>query len=201
MTKSIPWYVMSLLAIAVAGYALASLLLPGARTNFVAQLFDATPIAIAMHLGGGAIAIVLGALQFNAKLRSRYLSTHRRLGQIYIVSVVVSGSAGFLLAIDSYGGLVAHFGFAIMALVWVSSALMAWRKILMSDIEAHRAWMMRSYAMTLAAVTLRIYLPISQVAGVPFEDAYQAIAWLCWVPNLIVVEWFMIEKIRRATSA
>ncbi len=198
MTRSIPWFVMTLLAIGVAGYAAVSLLVPGSRTGFVDQLFIDTPIAIGLHLGGGAIAIVLGALQFSTKLRSRYLPVHRRLGQVYILSVVTSGSAGFLLAVDSTGGLVSHFGFGVMAIVWVTTALIAWQKVLDRDIEAHRAWMLRSYAVTLAAVTLRIYLPLSQIAGIPFDEAYPAIAWMCWVPNLIIVEWFMIEKTRQA---
>ncbi len=199
MTRSISWFVMTLLAVGVAGYAVVSLLIPDTRTGFVENLFVNTPIAIGLHLGGGAIAIVLGALQFSSKLRTRYLSIHRRIGQVYILSVVVSGCAGFLLAIDSTGGLASHFGFGIMAIVWVSTALVAWHKILDRDIEAHRAWMLRSYAVTLAAVTLRIYLPLSQIAGIPFEEAYPAISWLCWVPNLIFVEWFMIEKTRRVT--
>ena len=136
---------------------------------------------------------------FSRRLRNKYLSVHRRLGQIYILSVVVSGSAGFLLAVESTGGLVSHFGFGVMAVVWVSTALVAWQKVLGRDIEAHRAWMLRSYAVTLAAVTLRIYLPLSQIAGIPFEEAYPAISWMCWVPNLIVVEWFMIDRTRKVT--
>ena len=51
--------------------------------------------------------------------------------------------------------------------------------------------MVRSYALTLAAVTLRIYLPASQVAGVSFTIAYPVIAWLCWVPNLLLAQWFL----------
>jgi hypothetical protein len=58
----------------------------------------------------------------------------------------------------------------------------------------HRAWMLRSYALTFAAVTLRIWLPLSQIAGIPFQEAYAAIAWLCWVPNLVVVEWFILRR-------
>ncbi|MDJ0908585.1 MAG: DUF2306 domain-containing protein [Woeseiaceae bacterium] len=197
MTRSISWFVMTLLAVGVAGYAVVSLVVPGARTGFVEELFADTPIAIGLHLGGGAIAIVLGALQFSTTLRNRYLAVHRRLGQIYILSVVASGIAGLLLAIESTGGLVSHFGFGAMAVVWVFTALVAWRKVLDRDIEAHRAWMLRSYAVTLAAVTLRIYLPLSQIAGIPFEEAYPAISWMCWVPNLIIVEWFMIEKTRK----
>ncbi len=197
MSRSIPWFLMTLLAVGVAGYAIVSLILPAARTGFVEDLFVNTPIAIGLHLGGGAIAIVLGALQFSTRLRNRYLSAHRRMGQVYILSVVASGSAGFLLAVDSTGGLVSHFGFGLMAVVWVSTALVAWQKVLDGDIDAHRRWMLRCYAVTLAAVTLRIYLPLSQIAGIPFDEAYPAIAWMCWVPNLIIVEWFMIEKTRK----
>ena len=90
---------MTFLAVGVAGYALVSLVVPDARTGFVANLFLDTPIPITLHLGGGAIAIVLGALQFSKPLRNKYLSVHRRLGQAYILNVVVSGSAGFVLAI------------------------------------------------------------------------------------------------------
>jgi hypothetical protein len=56
-----------------------------------------------------------------------------------------------------------------------------------NDID-HRAWMIRSYSLTFAAVTLRIYLPLSLAAGMSFDVAYPAIAWLCWVPNIIVAE-------------
>ena len=60
--------------------------------------------------------------------------------------------------------------------------------------------MIRSYALTLAAVTLRIYVPVGLALGVPFADAYQAISWLCWVPNLVVAEWFVLRR-RAATAA
>jgi hypothetical protein len=52
--------------------------------------------------------------------------------------------------------------------------------------------MIRSYALCLAAVTLRLYLPLSGAIGIPFDDAYPAIAWLCWVPNLVAAEWLVI---------
>lgn len=54
--------------------------------------------------------------------------------------------------------------------------------------------MIRRYALTFAAVTLRIYLPLSQVAGLPFDPAYQTISWFCWVPNLIVAEWIILHQ-------
>jgi|SRR5215468_4432565 len=52
----------------------------------------------------------------------------------------------------------------------------------------HRAWMIRGFALTLAAVTLRFILRLEIAAGIPFRDAYQLVSWMCWVPNLAVAE-------------
>jgi hypothetical protein len=66
-----------------------------------------------------------------------------------------------------------------------------WRQAVGGNLDLHRRWMIRSYALTLAAVTLRIYLPASMLLGIPFPVAYPAIAWLCWVPNLLVAQWMI----------
>lgn len=48
--------------------------------------------------------------------------------------------------------------------------------------------MVRNFALAFAAVILRLWLPAAVAAGVPFELAYPAVAWLCWVPNLLLAE-------------
>ena len=60
--------------------------------------------------------------------------------------------------------------------------------------------MIRSYALTLAAVTLRIYLPLSQVSQIPFEVAYPIIAYACWVPNILIAEWMIRRSGARPAS-
>ena len=60
--------------------------------------------------------------------------------------------------------------------------------------------MLRNFALTTAAVTLRIYLPASMLAGIPFEVAYPAVAWLCWMPNLLVAS-FITTKRRQGLAA
>lgn len=199
MTGKIAWSLMTLLAVLVAGYAATALGLPPLRTPFVQNLFSISPSAIALHLTGGIAAIVLGALQLNSRLRRKYLPAHRWLGRVYVVSVTIGGIAGLALATKSTGGLVTHFGFGMMAVCWVGSTVTAYRYIRAKNVAAHRDWMLRSYALTLAAVTLRIYLGISQAYGMDFVTAYQAISWMCWVPNLLIVEWFIIG--RRAGAA
>ncbi|MNH34448.1 hypothetical protein D3C79_950460 [compost metagenome] len=65
------------------------------------------------------------------------------------------------------------------------------------NIQGHQKWMLRNYALTFAAVTLRIWLPLFTVLfGFDhFQYSYAVIAWLCWVPNFIVMEWYIQRKL------
>lgn len=89
----------------------------------------------------------------------------------------------------AFGGLAAKLGFACLALLWLYTGFQAFRAIRRGAVVEHRRWAVRNVSLTLAAVTLRIYLPLSIAAGIPFALAYPFIAWLCWVPNLLVAEW------------
>jgi hypothetical protein len=48
------------------------------------------------------------------------------------------------------------------------------------------------FSLTFAAVTLRVYLGMFAALDVAFDDAYQSVAWISWVPNLILIEWYLI---------
>ena len=188
------WGIMVVLAAGVTLYALVSAFIPGLRSPFVADMFAAKAARSFGHLFAGGVAMFSGALQFSSRIRWSRPATHRLIGKIYMIFVVVSGVAALLLAPVSDGGVVAHWGFGMLAVLWLGTSFVALSKARSGDFGAHREWMIRSFALCLAAVTLRIYLPISQIAGVPFPEAYPAIAWLCWVPNLIVAEWFVIRS-------
>ncbi len=153
--------------------------------------FDAMPVAGAMHVIGGGLVLLIGGFQFSSRLRRRAPSLHRNLGRVYLLLVATGGIGALALAPFAGGGLVGQFGFFLLGVLWLFSGLQAYLAIRRRDIEAHRAWMLRNFSMSFGAVTLRIYLGLFAVAGVPFEDAYPVVAWLAWVPNLIAVEWFM----------
>lgn len=116
------------------------------------------------------------------------------MGRVYVAVVLVGGGGPLGLALGSDGGFVAHVGFGMLAVLWLTATVQAYRRIRAGDQISHRDWMIRSFALTLAAVALRLYLPLSQIAGIPFADAYQAVAWACWVPNLIVAEWLVLRR-------
>jgi len=121
------------------------------------------------------------------------------MGRGYVVAVLVGGLGALGLAPLSQAGLVTHIGFGLLAVLWLTATAQAYFSIRAGDQVNHRDWVIRRYSLTLAAVTLRVYLPLSQAAGIPFADAYQAIAWVCWVPNLVAAEWVVLR--RRSSSA
>ena len=188
------WGLMTALALIIAAYAIALLFIPGMRAPFLRQSFVTVPLAAYLHLAGSGLALALGPFQLNARLRNRLLRVHRWLGRTYVISVMLGGSAALALATMSEAGLATHVGFGLLAVLWLFTTGNAYRHIRAGDRVSHRRWMIRSYALTFAAVTLRIYLPLSQVAGIPFDPAYQAISWFCWVPNLIVAEWVILRQ-------
>ena len=192
------WLAMTTLALAVAGHAAALLLVPSMRSSFVLDLLAHRPIACYAHFGGGALALAMGGFQLNAGLRRRLPAVHRWMGRAYVLGVALGASAGLYLGLQAQGGVPARLGFVGLALASLATTAVALRSILKGDVPTHRRWMIHSFALTYAAVTLRLYIPASQAAGIPFDAAYPVIAWACWVPNLAVAA--LATRARSATG-
>lgn len=184
--------ILLLLSLGVVGYALVvygllplgAMLHPDMRATYEAQR-----LGIYAHVFAAAVALTLGPFQFLAALRARYPGLHRWSGRLYLgVGVLIGGLAGLYMAAHAFGGLPARLGFAGLALGWLYTGWRAYRAIRARDIAAHRRWMVRNFALTFAAVTLRLWMPAAMASGIAFELAYPVIAWLCWVPNLLLAE-------------
>jgi uncharacterized membrane protein len=150
-----------------------------------------------LHIAGGIGALLAGPWQFSQKLRARALNFHRWLGRFYLLEVALGSIAGLVMATVSLEGMPTHFGFGILAVLWFFTGLQAYRMVRRGNIEAHRQWMIRNFALSLAAVTLRIYMPLMLAAmHWPFRPSYIAVSWLCWVPNLLIAEWMVHRRQR-----
>lgn len=149
-----------------------------------------------LHIGCGIVALALGAWNFVEASRRRFINLHRWIGRIYLICVLVSGIAGLALATTAQGGIAGQIGFGMLAVLWLSTGALAYYRIRNYDILLHRQWMIRNYALTFAAVTLRIWIPLLiGSAGYDFQEAYAAIAWISWVPNLLVAEFLLRREI------
>jgi hypothetical protein len=195
------WLVFLILATGVAAYAFAFFTglttppLDENTTGVLTQLRD-RPVWFFMHIGGGGLALLLAPWQFASPVRNRWPHIHRFMGRLSVLAILVGGTGGLVMAFKSDAGPIAQSGFGMLAILWLTftgiAVILAWKR----NIIAHRRWMIRSAALTLAAVTLRIYIPFSMMVlyprfGIEFETAYIAIAWACWLPNLIVAELYL----------
>lgn len=150
------------------------------------------------HISFGGLALLIGWTQFSKKLRLRKMKWHRLIGKVYVLSVLFSSLAGLFIAFFASGGIISVLGFGLLALSWLFTDIQGYLSIRRLEIARHRQWMIRNYALAFAAVTLRIYLPLStQLLHLEFIDAYRVIAWLCWVPNLLVAEILIRRSISR----
>jgi uncharacterized membrane protein len=188
-----------ILAFGVAGYAifaygfmpLGSMVHPDMKLNFLTH-----KVGIYTHVFASLVALSLCPFQFSNWLRSTRPQLHRFIGRIYLgVGVALGGLSGLYMSTFAYGGLVSMLGFAGLAVCWLFTGLRAFLAIRQGAVLEHRKWIVRNVSLTFAAVSLRIYLPSSMVAGIPFELAYPAIAWLCWLPNLLVAELAFQRKV------
>ena len=149
-------------------------------------------IAFYIHIIFGGIALIVGWLQFSSKLRSKNVKAHRFVGKIYIASALFSSFSGFYIALFADGGFWTSLGFSFLSIVWLGTTLMAYLTIRKQQIVRHQVLMTYSYAACFAAVTLRIWLPILILVIGHYGKAYLVVAWLSWIPNLLVA--FLITK-------
>src|SRR5919198_2361138 len=92
-------------------------------------------------------------------------------------------------------GAVSHLAFLFLGIGVLVTPTTAFLRIRRGNVQSHREWMTRSYALIFAAVMLRIYLPILRPA-LGEHTAYLIVSWACWVPNLVFAEWFIRTKLR-----
>jgi uncharacterized membrane protein len=150
------------------------------------------------HVVLGATALAVGPFQFFPKWRNRNLSLHRIIGKVYVIACLLGGLAGLIIAMFATGGIVAKLGFSGLAIAWLYTTSLAYLRIRQRDVDAHYRWMVRSFALTFAAVTLRLYLPLSDIVlNLDFISAYRVISWACWVPNLLLAEFIILRSFKK----
>lgn len=171
-------------------------LVPGAPGGGTAILANraARLGALTAHAGLAATALLIGPWQFLGGLRARWPRLHRWNGTLYVGCCLAAAVAGLALAFGTTAGPVASAGFGLLALAWAGTTWRAWRLARAHAYAAHRRWMIRSFALTFAAVTLRLQMPLAGALGLDMAVAYPAISFLCWVPNLLAAELYLATR-------
>lgn len=155
------------------------------------------------HIIFGGVALMIGWIQFHKKFRDSKIHLHRKIGITYVFSALISGLCGMYIAFYATGGIISMLGFGLLGIFWITTTYLAFEAIKNRDILRHEEMMIYSFAACFAAVTLRIWLPSLTYLFNDFFIAYRMVAWLCWVPNIIVAYLIINQRksINRATSS
>ena len=158
-------------------------------------------IAFFIHVYASMWVLFAGFTQFSSVIQRQNPRLHRILGYVYVGDILlITGPAGLLMGFYANGGIPSRISFILLASGWIYFTAMALKKARQGDFRSHRHYMMRSYALTLSALTLRAWKwGITNSFELPPMDVYRAVAWLGWVPNLLLAEWLIRKnKIRKA---
>lgn len=168
--------------------------------------FVAAPQAVVWHILSSSIFCVLGAVQLTktstkalVRHRARW---HRRLGWMVIPCGFASALSGLWMT-SNYPIPAQLQGDILYGVRWIVglgmavSIVLATRAVLMKQFAAHRAWMVRAYALGQGAGTQVLLLLPATLAVGPLtaltRDIMMSLAW--------GVNWLIAERlIRRASS-
>jgi uncharacterized membrane protein YozB (DUF420 family) len=147
------------------------------------------------HGIAGACALLLGPMQFSDRLRKRYAKLHRVVGRFYIAGVFVAGPLGFYIQFfQERSGATRSFSIAgaVDATLWMTTTAIALLFILRGNVNLHRQWMTRSFAVAI------VFLEVRVIGGVTGWDmlgpaAIETIVWVCLAFSVlsadIVLQW------------
>ncbi|MEI2739262.1 MAG: DUF2306 domain-containing protein [Chitinophagaceae bacterium] len=162
-------------------------------------------IAFFIHVYASMWVLFAGFTQFSKTLQRNNPRLHRTLGYIYITDVLlITGPAGLIMGFYANGGTLSRIAFVALAVLWIFFTVMALIKAKQKDFKAHRNYMIRSYALTLSALTLRAWKYAINNADVIDEslvfrpmDVYRVVAWVGWVGNLLFAEYIIYHYKRK----
>ena len=177
----------------------------------LANLYDpAAPLAtLAMgaHFATGGVLLLLGPLQLIGALRRRLPVLHRWLGRLYVLCAGVAGlgGLGFILARGTIGGEVMSTGFALYGALMAAIATLTYAAARGGRTEAHRAWAIRLFALTVGSWLYRMeyglwFLTMGKAGHASdFHGPFDAVmAFAFYLPNLAVAELFIRARRRPA---
>lgn len=157
--------------------------------------------AFVVHALAGGIALIAGALQFNAAIRARLQRVHRVSGRIYVGSVVLASLSGMVSAAAFEVGLLAKLSFALLGALWLASTLVGFRMILRKRQSQHRNWMIRSFALSLFFVSFSFWVPAVESFVLVGEAGYAVAVTLSWMVNLLVAEVLILRRKQGHTAS
>lgn len=169
---------------------------PDAAPPGIRDVMRAAPWLFGIHALGSALALIVGPFQFLVELRRKAPAVHRLIGRLYVAACIAGGLGALSIVPIASGGIAASIGFGLLAVLWIGTTGAALLAALRRDFDLHRRLMLYSFAMTFAAVTLRLQIPLMIVVfgAEDYPEASRVLAWSSWLPNVLCIWWWLRRK-------
>jgi uncharacterized membrane protein len=145
------------------------------------------------HVFSSVLALAAGLTQFSGHVLKNHRRLHRIVGWIYVVDIlIINFPAAMIMAYYANGLLPSKIAFIILDCLWFWFTFKAVIAASNRKIDEHKRFMIRSYALTFSAITLRSWKLI--LASTLHPDPltlYMIDAWMGFVPNLLLAEWLI----------
>jgi uncharacterized membrane protein YozB (DUF420 family) len=155
--------------------------------------FAGFPFPLVVHILGATTYALLGSLQLAPRFRRRHWDWHRRAGRVVAVAgLCVAGSALWMTLDYSQkpgtGDLLVVLRL-IFASAMASCLVLGFTAVRRRDFPAHRAWMVRAYAIGLGAGTQAFTEGLGDALFGTGELRSDLAKGAGWVINLAIAEW------------
>jgi uncharacterized membrane protein len=156
---------------------------------------DYYKIAFFSHVYVSIFVLIAGIPQFSTYIRKQHSKLHKGLGGIYIFLILfIASPSGLVMGVHANGGFFSKLSFVLQAVLWFVFTLKAFQYAKQKNWTKHEQFMLRSYALTLSAISLRSFKwIITHTLELPPMDTYRIIAWLGWIFNILLVELYIYK--------
>ena len=163
--------------------------------DHAAPLFKFLPklnfLILCVHIVTAVPPLIIGAIAFRSVVIYKTPRLHRWIGTMYCVCIWISSFTGILLASANTHGIIAQLGFGLLGVLWFFTTWVAYFAARRLEFSKHRRWMIRSYSLTLAVLTVRPLFWYGPPSFMVSADWYLLVTWICWVPNYMAAELYI----------
>jgi uncharacterized membrane protein len=162
--------------------------------------FVAMPIPVIIHIIAAVAFSIIGAFQFAPTFRKRHPKWHRIAGRWLMLAGLASALSGIWMTVfyaipQALQGPLLYVIRLLVGAGMAASIVLAWNTVRRKNISAHRAWMMRAYALGQGAGTQAfIFIPYSLLIGQPNQITRDILMTAAWVINLAIIEWLLRRR-------
>ena len=161
--------------------------------------YFARPYLSIVHSLAGLVFMILGPIQFVPAVRNRWIRFHRWSGRTWMIAALVGVVTAliFVQRLPVFGDLSTNAAIVFASGVFIVALVQGYRTIRRREIAKHREWMIRCFAIGLGISTFRVLIPLLMMPpiGASFSEAWETVAWLGFVINIVAAEtWINLTR-------